>query len=208
MKFVFLGPPGAGKGTQAQAVSKALGIPHISTGGMFRDAIAAGTPAGLKSKAFIDEGKLVPDEIVTAMVRERLSAPDVKDGYLLDGFPRTVTQAEALEEIDAPDAVIDIEVGDEELVERLTGRRQCRRCGGTHHIRTLIGDVCPACQGELYQRNDDKSETIRKRLEVYQNQTAPLIDYYLSKGLLLTIDGSLDPDGVAAQIEKALRSVL
>lgn len=208
MKLVFLGPPGAGKGTQALNISKKLGIPHISTGDMFRYAIKNETATGRKAKVYMDEGKLVPDEIVIEMVRERLEMPDAAEGFLLDGFPRSDWQADQLEGIARPDAVINIAVKDEDLLERLTGRRVCRECGGTHHIKTLTIDSCPVCGGELYQRDDDKPDTIRNRLAVYHEQTSPLIEYYAADGRLLTVNGTVPPDEVCAQIVDELEKFL
>lgn len=207
MKLVFLGPPGAGKGTQAVDVARHFGIPHISTGDMFRAAIGNETPTGLKAKAFIDAGALVPDSVVIEMVRERLSQSDCEKGYLLDGFPRTVEQAEALEGIAAPDAVVDITVADEHLLQRLTGRRVCGACGGTFHISRLVDEgVCPVCAGSLMQRPDDQEDTIKARLAVYHRQTSPLTDYYRGKGTLRNVDGAQTPDEVRAQILAALES--
>ena len=205
MKLVFLGPPGAGKGTQAARVCEKLGIPHISTGDMLRSAIANGTSTGLKAKTYVESGGLVPDEVLIEMVRERLSQADCTNGYLLDGFPRTVHQAEALNEISAPDRVIDVEVKDEKLMARLTGRRVCRNCAGTFHISGLANEkVCPDCGGELYQRKDDSPETISNRLNVYHSQTAPLIDFYTRMGTLRTVDGDNGLDEVTSAIMKAL----
>lgn len=205
MKLVFLGPPGAGKGTQAARVCEKLSIPHISTGDMLRSAIANGTPTGLKAKTYVESGGLVPDEVLIEMVRERLSNADCTNGYLLDGFPRTVHQAEALNEISAPDRVIDVEVKDERLMARLTGRRVCKSCANTFHISSLKDDkVCPDCGGELYQRKDDSPETISNRLNVYHSQTAPLIDFYTKAGTLRTVDGDDGLDEVTSAIMKAL----
>ncbi|MBQ9408733.1 MAG: adenylate kinase [Clostridia bacterium] len=205
MKLVFLGPPGAGKGTQAARVCEKLSIPHISTGDMLRSAIANGTPTGLKAKTYVESGGLVPDEVLVEMVRERLSNADCANGYLLDGFPRTVHQAEALNEISAPDRVIDVEVKDERLMARLTGRRVCKNCANTFHISTLKDEkVCPDCGGELYQRKDDSPETIANRLNVYHSQTAPLIDFYTKAGTLRTVDGDNGLDEVTSAIMKAL----
>lgn len=205
MKLVFLGPPGAGKGTQAFNVSKAVSVPHISTGDMFRAAIKNQTPTGLKAKAFIDEGKLVPDEVTIELVRERLAQSDCANGYLLDGFPRTVEQAEALASFSAPDCVIEIDVPDEKLLARLTGRRVCPACNGTYHISALADEhVCPNCAGKLVQRPDDQKETIEKRLAVYHAQTAPLINYYKGKGVLRSVDGAVAPEAVLTQILSAL----
>ena len=205
MKLIFLGPPGAGKGTQATGVSSHLRVPHISTGDMFRNAIKNQTPTGLEAKRYMDAGQLVPDSVVVAMVKERLAMDDCANGYLLDGFPRTVDQAEALEAIAAPDAVIDIEVPDEMLLERLTGRRVCPKCNGTFHISKLADEkVCPVCGDELYQREDDKPATISNRLNVYHEQTAPLIGYYAGLGRLKRIDGNARPEDVFQKILASL----
>ena len=205
MKLVFLGPPGAGKGTQASGVCQKFAIPHISTGDMLRAAIAMGTETGMKAKSYMDNGQLVPDDVLIQMVKERLNEADCANGYLLDGFPRTVFQAEALEGISKPDVVVDVEVPDEKLLQRLTGRRVCPKCKGTFHV-TLLKDekVCPDCGGELIQRDDDKPATIQKRLDVYHAQTAPLIAYYGGKGTLKTIDGDQAPDKVFDCIMLAL----
>ena len=191
MNVIFLGPPGAGKGTQAVRVCERLGIPQISTGDILRRAMKEGTPTGLAAKSYVDKGLLVPDEVVIAIVRERLAMEDCQKGYILDGFPRTVPQAEALAQFAKIDAVIDIEVSDEKLTERLSGRRVCLNCGGTYHVSTLGGKTtCAKCGNELIQRNDDKAETVLSRLSVYHAQTAPLIDYYAKLGLIRTIDGA------------------
>ena len=205
MKLIFLGPPGAGKGTQATGVSSHLRVPHISTGDMFRSAIKNQTPTGLEAKRYMDAGQLVPDSVVIAMVKERLAMPDCENGYLLDGFPRTVEQAEALEKFAAPDAVVDIEVPDEMLVDRLTGRRVCATCSGTFHISKLaVEKLCPVCCGELYQRDEDKPATISNRLNVYHEQTAPLIGYYAGLGRLKRIDGNARPEDVFQNILSSL----
>ena len=205
MKLIFLGPPGAGKGTQAAGVSAHLGVPHISTGDMFRSAIKNQTPTGLEAKRYMDAGELVPDSVVIDMVRERLAMDDARDGYLLDGFPRTVDQAIALDQISAPDAVVDIDVPDERLLSRLTGRRVCGKCQGTFHISKLADEnVCPVCGGAMYQRDDDKPETIATRLKAYHDQTEPLIGYYsglgklrrVDVGALATVDGDSRPEDV------------
>ena len=205
MKLIFLGPPGAGKGTQATGVSSHLRVPHISTGDMFRAAIKNETPTGLEAKRYMDAGQLVPDSVVVAMVKERLAMPDCADGYLLDGFPRTVEQAKALDEISAPDAVVDIEVPDEKLLARLTGRRVCSKCSGTFHVSKLAEEnVCPVCGGELYQREDDKPATISNRLSVYHAQTSPLIGYYAGLGRLKRIDGDCRVEDVFQAILASL----
>ena len=205
MKLIFLGPPGAGKGTQATGVSTKLNVPHISTGDMFRSAIKNRTRTGLEAQRYMDNGQLVPDSVVIDMVRERLAMDDCKNGYLLDGFPRTVEQAEALESIASPDAVINIAVPDERLLSRLTGRRVCGKCQGTFHVSKLADEqVCPVCGGELIHRDDDKPETIKKRLSVYHEQTAPLIGYYTGNGKLKTVDGDNRPEDVLKAILASL----
>ena len=205
MKLIFLGPPGAGKGTQATGVSTKLNVPHISTGDMFRSAIKNRTRTGLEAQRYMDNGQLVPDSVVIDMVRERLAMDDCKNGYLLDGFPRTVEQAEALESMASPDAVINIAVPDERLLSRLTGRRVCGKCQGTFHVSKLADEkVCPVCGGELIHRDDDKPETIKKRLSVYHEQTAPLIGYYTGNGKLKTVDGDNRPEDVLKAILASL----
>ena len=205
MNVIFLGPPGAGKGPQAVRVCERLGIPQISTGDILRRAMKEGTPTGLAAKSYVDKGLLVPDEVVIAIVRERLAMEDCRKGYILDGFPRTVPQAEALAQFAQIDAVIDIEVSDEKLTERLSGRRVCLNCGGTYHVSTLGGKTtCAKCGNELIQRNDDKAETVLSRLSVYHAQTAPLIDYYAQLGLLRTIDGAQPMEACFEAILSAL----
>ena len=205
MKMIFLGPPGAGKGTQAVRVCERLGIPQISTGDILRRAIKEQTPTGLAAKAYIDRGELVPDSVVIDIVRERLEHEDCKGGYLLDGFPRTVNQAEALETFAKIDAVVDIDVSDEKLVERLSGRRVCLACGGTYHVSRPNGaTTCEKCGEALIQRDDDKAETVLSRLTVYHAQTAPLIDFYTQRGLLKAVDGAQPMDACYAAILEAL----
>ena len=205
MNVIFLGPPGAGKGTQAVRVCERLGIPQISTGDILRRAMKEGTPTGLAAKSYVDKGLLVPAEVVIAIGRERLALEDCQTGYILDGFPRTVPQAEALAQFAKIDAVIDIEVSDEKLTERLSGRRVCLNCGGTYHVSTLGGKTtCAKCGNELIQRNDDKAETVLSRLSVYHAQTAPLIDYYAQLGLLRTIDGAQPMEACFEAILSAL----
>ena len=205
MNLVFLGPPGAGKGTQAAVVSQALNIPHISTGDMFRKAMREGTPTGLKAKAFIDNGQLVPDSVTIEMVAERLAEADCANGYLLDGFPRNLDQAKALEGFTKLTAVVDIAVEDEKLIARLSGRRVCPACNGTFHITKLSDEkVCPDCGGELIQRNDDNPATIANRLEVYHAQTSPLTEFYAAEGILKQVDGALQMEEVTSAILKAL----
>ncbi|MGN0746103.1 MAG: adenylate kinase [Aristaeellaceae bacterium] len=206
MNIIFLGPPGAGKGTQAQRVCSALNIPQISTGDILRRAMKEQTPTGVKAKAFIDAGKLVPDEVIIDIVKDRLAQADCGNGYILDGFPRTVPQAEALEGIARIDAVIELDVADEKLIERLSGRRVCLKCGATYHVSRLNGETkCAACGDTLIQRDDDKAETVLNRLTVYHNQTAPLVDFYRERGLLKVIDGAQDMDTIFASIMDIVR---
>ena len=192
MKLIFLGPPGAGKGTQAAIVSKELGIPSISTGDMLRAAVKEGTKVGLEAKSFMDAGKLVPDAVIIGIVDERLAKPDCAKGYILDGVPRTLAQAEALEKAGISfDAVVSIEISDEEIVERMAGRRVCTACGAPYHVKNMppkVEGVCDACGGKLEARADDKPEVVRDRLQVYHKETAPLKDFYAARNLLKTVD--------------------
>ena len=205
MNIIFLGPPGAGKGTQAQRICDALKIPQISTGDILRRAIKEGTETGIKAKSFIDAGKLVPDEVIIDIVKERLAKDDCKNGYILDGFPRTVPQAEALSTFASIDSVIELAVDDQVLVNRLSGRRVCVKCGATYHVSMLNGKTtCDKCGENLIQRDDDKAETVLSRLEVYHAQTAPLLNYYGQKGLLKTIPGDQGIDGIFTAIMNAL----
>ncbi len=200
MKLILLGPPGAGKGTQAKMLMERFGIPQISTGDILRAAVKDGTPMGLKAKGCMDAGDLVPDEVVVGIVKERLQKTDCGNGFILDGFPRTVPQADSLSadlvELDKQlDAVISLDVDIEALVERLTGRRTCRECGRGFHVTfdpAKTADVCDGCGGDLIQRDDDQEVTIRKRLDVYREQTEPLVAYYRSAGLLKELDGMQD----------------
>ena len=205
MKVILLGAPGAGKGTQAVRLAKRYKIPHISTGDIFRSNIKERTPIGIVAKSYIDKGQLVPDEVTIQIVRERLEKDDCKNGYLLDGFPRTVSQAEALDGFSEVDSVVNIDVPLHKLMRRITGRRVCGKCGESYHIDYLDGSTsCKKCDGELIQRADDNEETVGKRLEVYEKQTAPLIDHYKSKGKLIDIDGDGDIDSVFAAIVERL----
>ncbi len=205
MNIIFLGPPGAGKGTQAQRICGALKIPQISTGDILRRAMKEETETGLKAKSFIDAGQLVPDEVIIDIVKERLSMDDCKQGYILDGFPRTVPQAEALDTFATIDCVIELDVKDEVLVDRLSGRRVCVKCGATYHLSMLGGKTtCDVCGEELIQRNDDKAETVLNRLKVYHDQTAPLIGYYEKKGLLKKVDGAQGLENTFAAIMNTL----
>ncbi|CAM4011025.1 adenylate kinase [Geobacillus stearothermophilus] len=212
MNLVLMGLPGAGKGTQAEKIVAAYGIPHISTGDMFRAAMKEGTPLGLQAKQYMDRGDLVPDEVTIGIVRERLSKDDCQNGFLLDGFPRTVAQAEALETMLADigrklDYVIHIDVRQDVLMERLTGRRICRNCGATYHLifhPPAKPGVCDKCGGELYQRADDNEATVANRLEVNMKQMKPLVDFYEQKGYLRNINGEQDMEKVFADIRELL----
>ena len=207
MNVIFLGPPGAGKGTQAQRICTALNIPQISTGDILRRAMKEETPTGLKAKQFVEAGKLVPDEVIIDIVRERLAMDDCQKGYILDGFPRTVEQAEALQKFAKLDAVVDLDVADEVLVKRLSGRRVCPLCGAPYHVDRLNGEkVCKVDGTPLIQRDDDKPETVLSRLTVYHEKTAPLIDFYQKAGLLHSIGGNLTLEEISAEILKVLEA--
>ena len=200
MKLILLGAPGAGKGTQAKKIAEKYGIPHISTGDIFRANIKNQTELGMKAKGYMDQGMLVPDELTLELIMDRFTNDDCKNGYVLDGFPRTIPQAEALtkalaDKNDAVDYAINVDVPDEAIVTRMSGRRACLTCGGTYHIKfnpTKVEGICDACGGELVLRADDKPETVQKRLDVYHEQTQPLIDYYNGKGILKSVDGTKD----------------
>lgn len=197
MNIILLGAPGAGKGTQATRISERFGMPHVSTGDIFRANIKNQTEIGVLAKSYIDKGQLVPDEVTCKIVENRLQEDDCKNGYLLDGFPRNVFQAEALEKFTKIDAVVNINIDFSLLMARLCGRRVCRNCGESYHVSTLGGKTtCGRCDGELYQRPDDNPETVQKRLDVYGAQTAPLIDYYTKKGLILNFTGTDEPPEV------------
>ena len=213
MRLVLVGPPGAGKGTQAQFIAVQFAIPKISTGDIFRANVSEGTELGITAKKYMDAGDLVPDEVTSAMVRERLKEDDAVDGFLLDGYPRTVPQAETLDEMLAElgtrlDVVLELVVDDEEVIRRLSGRRTCRSCGHIWHVDfdppTREG-VCDHCGGELFQRDDDRPDTVRHRLEVYAVQTAPLIAFYAEKGVLVGIDATGPVDDVTERAIAALR---
>lgn len=212
MKIIMLGAPGAGKGTQAKRIAEKYNIPHISTGDIFRANIKNGTELGKKAKTYMDQGLLVPDELVVDLVVDRVGQDDAKNGYVLDGFPRTIPQAEALDNALAAinekvDYAINVDVPDENIINRMSGRRACVSCGGTYHIvyaPTKAEGVCDACGGELVLRDDDKPETVKKRLDVYHEQTQPLIDYYSKKNILVDIDGTQDMSQVFDAIVKVL----
>lgn len=212
MNLILLGPPGAGKGTQAAKIIEKYEIPHISTGDIFRENIKEGTPLGKKAQEYMNRGELVPDSLVIEIATDRLTKDDCKEGFLLDGFPRTVEQAEALDKFLAEggkkvDHVLDIDVDADILMKRLTGRRVCKGCGATFHITNIppkVEGVCDVCGEELYQRDDDTEETVANRIEVYNSQTKPLIDYYEESGNISHLDGSVDPDELLAEIVKIL----
>ncbi len=208
MMLILLGAPGAGKGTQAEQICQRLHIPAISTGNILREALKSGTELGLKAKSFMDAGNLVPDDVVIDMLKERISEPDCKDGFILDGFPRTIPQAEALDAMGVSiDRVIDIEVPDEKIVTRMSGRRVCEKCGASYHLvynPPKVEGVCDKCAGALVQRKDDNAETVRDRLTVYHNQTEPLKSYYAAQGKLFQVDGDRDVAVVSADILKEL----
>ncbi len=207
MKLVIFGPPSAGKGTQAQKLSHKYHIPQVSTGDLLRKAVAEGTPLGKKVKSYLDQGKLGPDPLIVELIKDRVSKKDAANGYLLDGFPRTMAQAKELEKMTDIDLVLNIVVDFEQLVERAVGRRGCPKDGSVYHVKfnpPKNDSVCDKCGTPLVQRDDDKEETVRKRLQVYQEQTAPLIEYYRKKGKLVDIDGSRGIDGVFDQMVKAI----
>jgi adenylate kinase len=207
MKLIFLGPPGAGKGTISDLAVEKLGLPHISTGDLFRAAVKNGTPLGLKVKDIMASGGLVPDELTIALVEERLAQKDCAKGWILDGFPRTIPQAEALEKIAGVDTVVNFDVADAIVVDRLSGRRMCKTCGKIYHVKNMPPKkegLCDVDGGALYTRDDDKETSIKVRLETYRTQTAPLIDWYGKKGKLLTIDGVGAPAEVLSRFEKAI----
>ena len=212
MRIAFLGPPGAGKGTQARELAREWGIAHLATGDMLREAVVSGSPLGLEAKRHMDQGALVPDAVIIGAMAERLGKPDAGAGFILDGFPRTIAQAEALERMlkdrgQRLDGVVFFEVSEPELLQRLTGRRVCRQCGATFHLTAAPprqAGACDRCGGALYQREDDSEATVRNRLEVYARQTAPLLEYYRQRGLLATVPG----EGAIDRIRRDLRRVL
>jgi adenylate kinase len=211
-RIILLGPPGAGKGTQAMKISEKYGIPHISTGDIFRANVKEGTPLGVKAKTYMNQGLLVPDELVCDLVEDRIAKDDCKNGYLLDGFPRTVFQAEQFDEYLENNSqhitiVFDLEVSEDILLKRMIGRRLCRNCGKSYHITNMPPQkegVCDVCGGELYQRADDSEETVKNRFRVYTEQTRPLTEYYKKTGKLFPLDGAKNPDEVFVQVSALL----
>ena len=208
MNIILLGAPGAGKGTQASRISDAYGLPHISTGDIFRENIKNQTQIGLLAKSYIDKGQLVPDEVTCKIVEDRIARADCANGYMLDGFPRTIAQAEALDKITKIDLVINIDVDFSLLMDRLCGRRVCKDCGESYHVSRLNGETnCARCGGALYQRKDDHPETVQSRLDVYNAQTAPLIDYYKKKGILFNVVGNTTPEDVFEKVSEKLNAM-
>jgi adenylate kinase len=211
-RLIFLGPPGAGKGTQAQILEKRFKLLQISTGDILREAVKNETELGLLAKEYMDKGELVPDDIIIGLVREAITSYSARDGYILDGFPRTIPQADALNKMldelgQKIDCVLFFDLDDEEIVKRLSGRRTCRNCGAMYHIETnppKVDGICDRCGGELYQRDDDKEEIVRERLRVYRENTMPLIDYYKARGLLVRIDASKEIDEITDEVLKAI----
>ena len=208
MKLILLGAPGAGKGTQAERLSKELNIPTISTGNILRAAIKNGTPTGLKAKSFMDAGQLVPDEVIIGIITERLAEKDCANGYILDGVPRTIAQAEAIESAGIHfDAVVSIEISDETIMERMSGRRVCEHCGASYHLVAVppkVPGVCDSCGGKLIQRHDDEPETVKHRLEVYHKETEPLKDFYAERGLLRSVENQPSVEATTKAILNAL----
>ncbi len=213
MKIVMLGAPGAGKGTQAKRIAEKFNIPHVSTGDIFRANIKNGTALGKEAKEYMDQGKLVPDELTVRILLDRVAQEDCKNGYVLDGFPRTIPQAEVLDSELAKlgtgvDYAINVEVPDDDIIGRMSGRRACLKCGATYHLSFLPSKkegICDNCGSELVLRDDDKPETVKKRLDVYHEQTQPLIDFYNNKGVLKEVDGTVAPDDVFKAIEEILK---
>lgn len=208
IRLILLGAPGAGKGTQAEILSRELGIPTISTGNILRAAVKAGTEVGLRAKAFMDAGKLVPDEVIIGIISERLAQPDCANGYILDGVPRTIPQAETMEKMGVKiDCALSIEVEDEVIIRRMSGRRTCRNCSQTFHVESnppKKEGVCDFCGGELHIREDDKPETVRSRLDTFHRETEPLKDFYAKRGLLRSVDNRPSIEATTAEIRKAL----
>lgn len=211
MKLILLGAPGAGKGTQAEIISEKYGIPTISTGNIIRAALKNGTEMGLKAKAYIDAGELVPDDVVIGIIKDRLAEPDCAEGFILDGFPRTIPQAKALDDMGVEiDAALSIEVPDSEIVRRMSGRRVCEKCGASYHVefkKPEVDGTCNSCSGSLVTRKDDEPSTVMNRLSVYHEQTEPLKDYYKSKNKLLLVEGQVELKDTTALVLKALSEI-
>lgn len=210
LKLIIFGPPSAGKGTQAQRLSKKYGIPQIATGDLLREAVAKKTPLGVKIKSYLDTGRLGPDDLIVQLISERVSKPDCADGYILDGFPRTMGQAEELDKMTKVDLVLNIVVDFEALVERAIGRRICRQCAAVYHVKFNPPEkegICDKCGSELIQRDDDKEDTVRNRLRIYMEQTAPLVEHFRGQGILVDIDGSKGIEGVFDQMVDAIERV-
>jgi adenylate kinase len=207
MRLIFLGPPGAGKGTLAKLICDELGIPQVSTGDIFRQAVKDGTELGKKAKEIMERGELVPDDVTTDLVKERLARSDTRKGYILDGFPRTIPQADGLKRFQKIDLVLDFQAPDDVLVQRLTGRQTCRKCGRIYHVVNMppkVKGICDADGGELFVRDDDTLEAVKNRLAVYRKQTQPLIDYYERDGTIRHIDSSLSPEATLEQLRRAV----
>ena len=207
MRIVLLGAPGSGKGTQGSKICEHFGIPAISTGDMLRVSIAAKTEVGLRAKAFMDEGNLVPDDIILEMMADRLREDDCKSGYLLDGFPRNIAQAEALEQVAGLESALLIDVSDGEIEKRMTGRRVCKDCGRTFHLKSIpskVAGICDSCGGALIQRDDDSADTVRARLCVYHEQTEPLVEFYRGRGILKIVDGTIGLENVTSEVFEKL----
>lgn len=208
MNIILLGAPGAGKGTQASKIADDYALPHISTGDIFREHMAAEDPIGVLAKTYIDKGQLVPDDVTCQIVEERISRQDCANGYMLDGFPRTIAQAEELDRMTHVDLVVNIQVDHSLLLDRICGRRVCKDCGESYHVSRLQGETkCARCGGELCQRKDDNPETVRSRINVYNAQTAPLIAYYTKQGVIFNVAGNTTPEDVYAEISKKLDSI-
>lgn len=211
MKLILLGAPGAGKGTQAEIICKKKNIPTISTGNILREALKSGTEMGLKAKSYMESGQLVPDEILIGIIKDRIQEPDCKNGFILDGFPRTIPQAEALDQMGAQiDVVLDIEVADEDIVTRMSGRRVCEKCGSSYHMlykQPKEEGVCDACQGALVQRKDDHPDTVKERLQVYHTQTEPLKEYYSKQGKLRVVHGQDKVEDTTQMVLEALEDL-
>ena len=211
MKLILLGAPGAGKGTQAEIICQKKNIPTISTGNILREALKSGTEMGLKAKSYMESGQLVPDEILIGIIKDRIQEPDCKNGFILDGFPRTIPQAEALDQMGAQiDVVLDIEVADEDIVTRMSGRRVCEKCGSSYHMlykQPKAEGVCDACQGALVQRKDDHPDTVKERLQVYHTQTEPLKEYYSKEGKLRVVHGQDKVEDTTQMVLEALEDL-